>query len=152
MPDNFKSLKKNIKLNNFRRIIAIKAAISSENENRYISFDKFHTGTSSLDFKKDNKNKLIKIKAINFRYLNRLIKLNYKLIIKIDVEGHELIVLKQIIKSNLIKEVDYIFVEINFKKNNFKEIRKILNKLKFIQVYKSKKIKNHSDFLFKKRN
>ena len=151
VPYNFKSLKNNIKLNNSKKINVIKAAISSRNKNKYISFNKFHTGTSSLDLKKNNKTKVINIKTINFKYLNKLIKLDYKLIIKIDVEGHELIVLKQILKSKLIRKVEYIFVEINFKKNNYKEIKRSLKKFKFTQIYKSKKINNHSDFLFKKR-
>jgi len=151
VPENFSLLKKNIKLNNSSRIIPKKVAISSYNESRYISFDKNHTGTSSLDLKKKNSDKLIWIKTINYKYLNELIKLNYKLIIKIDVEGHELVVLKQIIKSILIKKVEYIFIEINFKKNHFKEIKKIIQKLKLIQLYRSQKIKNHSDFLFKKK-
>ena len=150
VPENFKSLKKNIKLNSFNRITTIKAAISSQNKNRYISFNKFHTGTSSLDLKKNNTNKLIKIKTINFKYLKKLIKHHYNLIIKIDVEGHELVVLEQIVKSNLIIKVDYIFIEINFKRNNLIKIRRILKKFKFIEIYKSKTINNHSDFLFKK--
>ena len=83
--------------------------------------------------------------------MNKLVKTDYKLIIKIDVEGHELVVLKQIIKSILIKKVEYIFIEINFKKNHLKEIKKIFQKLKFVQLYKSQQIKNHSDFLFKKK-
>jgi len=152
VPENFSLLKKNIKLNNSSRIIPKKVAISSYNESRYISFDKNHTGTSSLDLKKKNSDKLIWIKTINYKYLNELIKLNYKLIIKIDVEGHELVVLKQIIKSNLIKKTDFIFIEINFKKNNFVKIKKIFKKFQFIKMYRSKKIKNHSDFLFKKRD
>jgi FkbM family methyltransferase len=152
VPENFKSLKKNIKLNSFDKITTIKAAISSQNKNRYISFNKFHTGTSSLDLKKNNTNKLIKIKTINFKYLKKLIKHNYNLIIKIDVEGHELVVLEQIVKSNLIIKVDYIFIEINFKRNNLIKIRRILKKFKFIEIYKSKIINNHSDFLFEKRN
>jgi len=152
VPENFKSLKKNIKLNNFNKITTVKAAISSQNKNRYISFNKFHTGTSSLDLKKNNKNKLIKIKTINFIYLNKLIKLDYNLIIKIDVEGHELVVLEQIVKSNLIRKVDYIFIEINFKRNNLMKIKRILKRFKFFEIYKSKIINNHSDFLFKKRN
>ena len=68
------------------------------------------------------------------------------------MEGHEFVVLKQIVKSNLIKKVDYIYIEINFKRNNLMKIRKILKKFNFIQIYKSKIINNHSDFLFKKKN
>ena len=49
VPHNFKSLKNNIKLNNSKKINVIEAAISSRNKNKYISFNKFHTGTSSLD-------------------------------------------------------------------------------------------------------
>ena len=152
VPDNFRSLKKNIKLNNSKRIITIKAAISSQNNNRYISFDKFHSGISSLNLKKDNSNKLIKIKTINFKHLKKLIKLDYNLIVKIDVEGHELIVLEQIVKSNLIRKVNYIYIEINFERNNLVKIKKILKRFNFFQIHKSKIINNHSDFLFKKIN
>ena len=151
VPENFESLKKNIRLNNSKKIITKKFAISSQNAKKYISFNQKHSGISSLDLKKKNSDKLIKIKTINFQILNKLVKPDYKLIIKIDVEGHELVVLKQIIKSILIKKVEYIFIEINFKKNHFKEIKKIIQKLKLIQLYRSQKIKNHSDFLFKKK-
>ena len=152
VPSNFNLMKKNINLNNFNKVILRKVAISSQNTSRYISFNKSHTGISSLESKTKRHDELIKIKTVNHKYLNKLIKPGFRLIVKIDVEGHELVVVKQITASSLIKNIVYIYIEINFKKNNFKKIAKTLKNFRFEEVYRSKKIKNHADFLFKKKD
>ncbi len=73
------------------------------------------------------------------------------LIVKIDVEGHESVVIDQLIKSNLLNNIEYIYVEIDFKINRIGKIKKKIKKFNFIEVYRSKTINYHSDFLFKKR-
>ena len=73
------------------------------------------------------------------------------LIVKIDVEGHESVVIDQLIKSNLLNNIEYIYVEIDFKINRIGKIKNKIKKFNFIEVYRSKTINYHSDFLFKKR-
>ena len=148
--ENFKLLKNNIKLNNLNNIISKKFAISEKNAVNYISFNKAHSGSSSLEIKKIQSKKLIKINTINYTKLKKLIDLKNPLIVKIDVEGHESVVLDQLIKSNLIKNVEFIYVEIDFKINKIRKIKKKINKFDYVEVYRSKTINNHSDFLFKK--
>ena len=149
--DNYKLLTNNIKLNNINNIKSKKLAISHKNAVSYISFNKKHSGTSSLETKKKQSQKLIKINTINYTNLKKIIDFKKKLIVKIDVEGHESVVIDQLIKSNLLKYIEYIYVEIDFKINKIGKIKEKIRKFNFIEVYRSKTINYHSDFLFKKR-
>ena len=149
--ENFKLLKNNIKLNNINNIISKKYAISDKNAFNYISFNKEHSGSSSLEKKKNFSKNLIKINTVNYTKLKKIIDLKNPLIVKIDVEGHESVVIDQLIKSNLLNNIEYIYVEIDFKINRIGKIKKKIKKFNFIEVYRSKTINYHSDFLFKKR-
>ena len=149
--ENFKLLKKNIKLNNLKNVISKKFAISDKNAVNYISYNKEHSGSSSLEIKKKYSKKLIKINTINYTKLKKFINLKNPLIVKIDVEGHESVVIDQLIKSNLMKNVEFIYVEIDFKINTIGKIKNKIKKFNYVDVYRSKTINYHSDFLFKKR-
>lgn len=142
----------NIKINKAKRIFPKKLAISDSSGVSKIFFNKNHSGAASIN--KENANyskKILKIKTIDYKILNKIIKSKTKKIIKIDVEGHELVVINQLIKSNFFKLIDYIFVEVNFNFNKANYIKKKLAKYNFIDVYKTKKINNHCDFLFKRK-
>tara|TARA_B110000503_G_C7009088_1_gene354843 strand:- start:65 stop:832 length:768 start_codon:yes stop_codon:yes gene_type:complete len=144
----FRLLKKNIKLNNCKNIKLIESAISSKNGYKNIFLEKNHSGASTLNPKHTNAyNDNLKIKTINYLRLNRLIKGERKLIIKIDVEGHEKIVINQLIKSNFFKRIDHIFLEVD---NSYVDIKATLSKFKklgFKKFKKTSKIKTHYDIL-----
>ena len=147
----FKLLKKNIKINGLTNIITKKFAISNYNGKAKILFDKNHSGAATIkNGYLDPSINSILIKTINFKVLNSLIKSNYRKVVKIDVEGHELEVINQLIKTDFIKLIDFIYVEINFKLNSFSIILNKLKKNNFNCIYKSPKINNHCDFLFKR--
>ena len=148
----FKLLKKNIKINKFTNIIAKKFAISNYNGKTKIQFNKNHTGAATIDKRYfDSSKNSHSIKTVNFKVLNSLIKSNDRKVVKIDVEGHELEVINQLIKTDFIKLIDFIYVEVRFKFNGFSIIKDKLKKNNFYYIYKSPKINNHCDFLFKRK-
>lgn len=125
----FNYLVKNCSLNNVtQKHDFYNLAISDTNENLKIFFNKNHTGKSSLV--KSNQNysdQVIKIETINHLKLNKLITIkNKNLILKIDVEGHEFIVLKELFKCDFAKFISNIFYEIDDRWNNANLIEKIL--------------------------
>ena len=141
-------LKKNIKLNNYKNIKLVEAAISSKNEYKSIFLKNNHTGAATLNPKYTNLyNNDLKIKTINYLKLNKLIKSKRKLVVKIDVEGHEKIVIDQLIKSNFFERIDHIFLEVD---DSYIDIKLTLLKLKkfgFKKFKKTPKIKTHYDIL-----
>ena len=147
----YRLFKENIKKNKSKNILVKKLAISNNNGVSKIFFNKNHSGSASI--KKENAklfNKVFKIKTINYKSLNKILNFRKKKIIKIDVEGHELIVLNQLIRSNCFKLIDYIYVEVNFNYNKESYIKKKLLKYNFVNIYKTRRINNHCDFLFKR--
>ena len=119
--------KKNFILNNVNGY-ALDVGIYKKNTMKHIFFNPLHTGMSSL-LKKNNKNFKNKIacKFINYKKLNKVLTnrpINY--LVKIDVEGLEKIVLKELIKSKMFNFVSSIFIEIS----NPKDLIFLKNKLK----------------------
>ena len=94
--------------------------------NFYIN--KYDSGSSSL-IKKDKNERTIKVNSKNYKLFNEIAK-NYtkkNVVVKIDVEGKDLEVLKEIKKSKLFQNVVYIYIET---KNNKKDISNIKKNLK----------------------
>jgi FkbM family methyltransferase len=88
----------------------------------------FDSGSSSL-IKKNKNEKTIKIKSNNYKLFNEIAK-NYpkkNVVVKIDVEGKDLEVHKEIKKSKLFQNIVYIYIET---KNNKKDISNIKKNLK----------------------
>ena len=107
-----------------------------------IKYGYAQTGGSSVD-KKYKKN-TYKISLENFYRGDKILKFNKKFIaIKIDVEGHELKVLKGLEKL-IVKNKCIIQIEI-FKKN-FNSVHKFLKKKKY-KIFKE--IKLNSNFFYK---
>jgi len=88
----------------------------------------FDSGSSSL-IKKNKNEKTIKIKSNNYKLFNEIAKKYPKknVVVKIDVEGKDLEVLKEIKKSKLFQNIVYIYIET---KNNKKDISNIKKNLK----------------------
>jgi FkbM family methyltransferase len=109
-------LVKNCQLNNVtNKCYLHNLAIGDSNENISIFFNKNHSGKSSLVKSNQNhNNKMVKIETINSVKLNKLLTIkNKNYILKIDVEGYEFVVLKQLFKCNFAKFITSIFYEID---------------------------------------
>lgn len=120
-------LKNNSQLNNTEnKIDILNKAITSVNGYTLINYNKDSTGLSSIDNKiKDSKP--ITIETTNHEGFNELIDLNKKnLIVKIDTEGDELIVIKELLKSNLNSLVNEIIYEIDERWTDPRLVKNIL--------------------------
>ena len=117
-------LRENIKINNINnnKCLPLNLAISSSEKRSRMKIFPSHCGKSSLltsiNIKKNEKNvKYQRVKCINFKKLNKIIKeKSYPILIKIDVGGHEAVVINQIIKSKLVSNLKEIFFEVHEKK------------------------------------
>jgi len=120
LPDSYKKLiERNKDLKNFYAV----NTILSETEGEVDFYECVtHTGSSSLlemsdilksGYTNDFNNRLIKLKSTTLdNYFKNKNILNKKIILKIDVQGAELIVLKGGV--NLLKSVHLVYCEINF--------------------------------------
>ncbi len=130
---------------------ALGVGIFKKNTLKNIYFNPLHTGMSSI-LKKNNKNFKNKIvcRFINYRNLNKILtnrSINY--LVKIDVEGLEKIVLKELIKSKMFSFVSSIFIEISNPKD-LVILKKKLKKFKFNLIGPSNK-QFTKDYLFIKQ-
>ncbi len=138
---------KNFKLNDVRGKV-LKFGISKKNGLHNIYFKPEHTGMSSL-IKKKNKgfSKILKCRFINSKGLNKIIsKKTCDYLVKIDVEGLEKIVLKELLKTKFFKLINSLLIEIN----DFRDIEKISKILKKKNFYLFKDFKSNltNDYLF----
>ena len=143
--DNFKQLTTNIKLNNLQdKIKAFNIGCSEKEENKILYFVPQNEGLTSLEEKEGSRKEIIKVKKLD-KICNSLnLKPNSIDIIKVDVEGFELNVLKG--TSNILKKGSPLLViEITDKKRE-KEIKKFLNKFGFF----NKEVLDLRNFIFVK--
>ena len=121
----FKLLNENIKKNLFNeKIISINAGISSENKEAKIFFNENHSGEASLTNNTSTNSETIKL--INHSVLNEQIENDHDLIVKIDVEGHEEVVINELCKIDKTNNIKIIVYEIDERWTNHKNIKNIL--------------------------
>ena len=127
-PINFLLLKKNIEENNFQNIEAINSFLA--NENSLIKF--YHNiykpgGSFGEGFKPKNSNKFEEF-DVNTSKLTDLIHGYKNIVIKIDVEGAEYQILKDLAKSNNISQVIEIIVEISTQsQKHYNDLNEVIN-------------------------
>ena len=136
----FEELKKNTIINNFENKITLKNyGIADINGVMSISYDENHSGLSSLKYTPNKSSVFQEVKVLNAIELNKVISKSYKIIVKIDVEGYEEIVIKELIKCNFFEQIDTILYECHDKWTNRKKINNILKKngfSKFEDIHK----------------
>ena len=131
----FKLLNENIKKNLCNeKIISINAGISSENKEAKIFYNENHSGEASLENNASTNSETIKL--INHSVLNKQIENDHDLIVKIDVEGHEEVVIKELCKLNKISNIAIIVYEIDERWTNHINIKNTLMREGFISFEK----------------
>ena len=106
----------NLKANQIQSYEVIPLAISSQKGELALKTFEGHTGRSTLQTREntDENNLTIKmIKTINHIELDKRIPSHYPNGIKIDVEGHEEVVIQELIKCDFFKQTQWIFCEID---------------------------------------
>lgn len=123
------SLKKNLSSNNTKFRIC-NFAISNFNGNSFFAYNIKDPGSSKLcSNKKINKKKYLLKKVVvkDFHFFNNILLeyQNLDIVVKIDVEGHENIVLRQIKKSKIFFKIKHFYIE-----TTTSNLKKILHYLK----------------------
>lgn len=114
VPMTFEMLEKNVALNNLQhRITLTPAAISNIEGNATIYMPQNHSGAAFLKRKVDPETSTsMQIKTIGRETLNQLVQSSTDMIVKVDVEGHEPIVLAELMKSSFASRIQAVFYEV----------------------------------------
>ena len=114
VPDHYKILRSNIYLNNLKNITTFNLALGNRNavENIYIKKDN-NRGADSLIYTHNSIKTDLKIKVTTIDYLIEHQKINVPNVIKIDVEGFELNILKGTSKLLKSSEAPILIIEYN---------------------------------------
>jgi FkbM family methyltransferase len=158
VPKTFALLKKNVAVNDLStKCHLINKAIANKSGFYDISYKPNHSGVATMHARNnlisETNNKIETIEAISYIELDNLISNQDKarLIVKIDVEGYEMNVITELLKTQVAKEiseiyfeiderwVDYNDIEILLKTNGFKNFSKTHTDTKHYDVYASKK-------------
>lgn len=147
------SLKKNLFIKNFK---IYNFAISNFNGKSFFAQNIKDSGSSKLCDSINNKKKYLlkKVDVKNFSFFNKIFSehQNLDFLIKIDVEGHENIVLKEIGKSKILSRVRHFYIETSVE--NIKKIRFYLKDFKLLSINPiiNNNIKKFCDLEFVKKN
>lgn len=109
-------LEQNIAANHLgSRITAIRAAVSAQAGQIAIRVPKHHSGGATLEGGVKVKHETVEevIQTIDIAALDRAIAGAGEIIVKIDVEGHEAVVLNQLAKSAHIARITTVFYEVD---------------------------------------
>ena len=141
-PAIYKNLKKN--LSHLYYANSNEVAITNKFGEIKFYIDLKSSGSSQIDNPKSN----LKINAVNRDFLKLLINKDQFINIKIDVEGHEHIVLDEIINSFDLKKINSIYIEIA---NDKVVLNNYVHKLKEFKLIYFKNSKKRCDCLFENK-
>lgn len=110
----YELLVQNIKCNGSgEKTVACNVAISHDSGDHYLYVADGHSGAASLS-PRPNQPRAEKIQTVDSRSLDQRIKrTGVRAIVKIDVEGHEEVVLDQLIKTEFWADVQQLFIEVD---------------------------------------
>lgn len=139
-------LKQNLEFNEVHDFTIYKFAISRKNGSATFFSSDSHSGDTHFSSKNGN----LKVSTVNKAHLNKISRtLNYKIFVKIDVQGMEFEVINELFKSKLKENIQYLFIENDPKYGNY---HKIVN---FLSLHGFSEVKNfgarvNSDMYFRK--
>lgn len=148
VPSTFGVLEENVALNDLSaRVTCIRAAVSDTAGETQVAINAAHSGAASMACKSnfDSRNTET-IRLITIHDIDRLIPPAGDIVIKIDVEGHEDVVVRELTKSAHASRMRAIFYEIDEKWNDAADIRSVLEGLGFSQFTKLG-VRHHYDVL-----
>ncbi len=145
-PHIFKILKDNVDKNECARVVLHNKAITHTNGMIGFDFKETHSGAGKIDTSAMN----LLVESVNHEYLDTLLQdSNHPLFIKIDVEGAEYEVLKEIKLMSKFNDVRSIFIELNDSLSNVFELRNFLFENNFIQIFEKETRKNRDGFFIR---
>ncbi len=108
-------LKKTLEINTIKDYQIVEAAISNHNGGLKLMVDENHSGKSTLREKLRILPVIMTISTIDHTVINSIVPKNTNYVVKIDVEGHEEIVINELIKSSFFEKVQLLFCEVDEK-------------------------------------
>ena len=146
-------LLKNATVNQMSNHQIIEAAISEKTGATVLHTFDYHSGKGTLREVEEEGNKPLtskKIKTINHKELNEYIPAEKKNVIKIDVEGHEEVVISELIQCDFLKNTQWIFCEIDEKWINPQRIIEQLKGAGFSHFERMSNHPSHYDLLIRR--
>jgi len=145
--DAFNKFKKTLNKNSIQNIEAFNFGLSDQEKkakiSSMISHDYIHSNSTIIENLNHEGSKNTKISEVSLKVGDNLFNFSRKkLVLKIDVEGHEIHTLKGLIK-NLFENKCLILIEIH--NDKFSEVNEFLIKNSFKQIFKSK---YRSDYVY----
>jgi FkbM family methyltransferase len=136
-------LTNNIGANNLGRKSEVHAkAISNENACHKIYINLEHSGATSIDqvTSESQSSQAVDIETVNSSYLDELtIPKDVDIVIKVDVEGHERVVIEQLVQTNFLRDVSAIYYEYDTKiKDDMNAIEGLLRQNDFTSFFEVK--------------
>ena len=111
-PPVFESLRANINLNKATNIKAYNLAISENSGQLHFAASEAHTGIGKLTDKQDEAS--IEVQCANSAIFDEIAAVDrVPKVVKIDVEGHEPIVIGELVKSSMWGDIRYLYFEAN---------------------------------------
>jgi len=141
-------LEENLNFNDIKNYVILPYALSSKSgKANLINFDD-HCGKSTLENNKDDSTfSQEEIQTVDGVFIEYIFDLDENYILKIDVEGHEGTVIKELLKIKNFKKVSIIFYEVNTEWIDHKLIRDLLIKNGFKNFEKVGNSNSHYDVL-----
>jgi len=144
-------LRANIAFNKIQNCIVVEKGVSNKSGFLSLNITDGHSGKNNFRAAKENSNNSNElVETINHKEIELLTKENTNYVIKIDVEGHEEVVIDELIKCSFIKNVSAIFSEIDTNWVNVNTIKKKLSDAGFSTFIKIGKGDMHYDMLILK--
>ena len=111
----FATLNENVAANDRAgRITMVDAALSDHAGTATISIDRHHSGTASLEHRSIGRAAAtLTVRLIDHQALDVLIPPLLPLIVKVDVEGHEPVVIAELLKSRHVGAIRHLFYEVD---------------------------------------
>jgi len=143
-----KLLEANLKINHIKNCKVIQKGISHESGQIQLHISEGHSGKNSIrELSSMESLKSETVEIVDYQGLNELIPVHSRIFIKIDVEGHEEIVINQLIKCSFFENVFQIFCEVNTNWIDVNRLKTILQKKGFTSFEKIGKNPIHYDLL-----
>ncbi len=147
-PKTAQLLRSNIKINNVNNCVVIQKGISNKTGTLKLNVSDGHSGKntfSTVDNDTIHSNEIVA--TSNHEEIESLISEETNYIVKIDVEGHEEVVINELVKCSFIENVSAIYCEIDTRWVNVTNIKEKLTAVGFSTFKKTGKGTVHYDML-----
>ena len=141
-------LKLNLKLNNITNCKVIQKGISNESGQIQLHISEGHSGKNSMrELNRVESSRSETVEIVDYQGLDKLVPNHTRIFIKIDVEGHEEIVINQLVKCSFFENVYQIFCEADTNWIDVHQLKTILKEKGFTSFKKIGKNPYHYDLL-----